>query len=407
MRIIITLLCLLVSFSSLSQEITYTEQIKTKKKDGFFKNLYNDFFKYGTFYIAGDVSNSYETQRKDYFIRTDPDDLYAIPQVVDQTVYHPNDYRIGIGFRKLARFDYEVKPGNFWTGNNKIEKQTALSAPTSAVKGFEYLVHYEKERQRGEEFINERYFLRHTGKYHIAKIEKRTNGNVGFEYVSGEVRARLPIGRKFSISAGAIYRTHQKAYGYNPIEIWLNETNEDGSTANYWYTLGYEYDYTDHYTSYNSDGQIFYDWIWRNPEGEIVAYGDRDFRDRVMPDLMNRYNNAIFDTLDPYAEVAPIIGMDVYHYKSKFWLHAYANWILPHHKYLKGDSDFNYLNRNNWGKGGLIQDSEPEQWSDYNTGINLGWKLSKSLGIFIEGEYTKFWDQKIFNSSVGLNLTLR
>ena len=31
-------------------------------------------------------------------------------------------------------------------------------------------------------------------------------------------------GKKFSLSAGAIYRTHTKAYGYNPIEIWLNET---------------------------------------------------------------------------------------------------------------------------------------------------------------------------------------
>ena len=373
----------------------------------FFKDLYDDFFKYGTFYVAGDVNNSYETQRKDYFIRTDPNDLYAIPQVIDETVYHPFDYRIGIGFRKLARFDYEVKPGNFWTGDDKIEKQTALSAPTSAIKGFEYLIHYEKQRQRGEEFINERYFLRHTGKYHIAKVEKRTQGNVGFEYLSGEVRARLPLGKKFSISAGAIYRTHQRAYGYNPVEIWLNELDENGNVANYWYTLGYEYDYTDHYTSYNSDGNIFYDWIWRDSAGEIVAYGDRDFRDRIMPGLLNRYNDEVFDGLDPYAEIAPIIGADLYHYKSKFWLHAYANWILPYHKYLKGDDDFTYLNRDNWGNGGLIEGSEPEQWSDYNAGVNLGWKLSKSLGVFIEGEYIKFWDQKIFNSSVGLNLTLR
>jgi hypothetical protein len=392
MRILLITLMLLLSSNANAQ---------------FFKDIYDDFFKYGTFYVAGDINNSYETQRKDYFIRTDPDDLYAIPQVIDETVYHPFDYRIGIGFRKLARFDYEVKPGNFWTGNDEIEKQTALSAPTSAVKGFEYLIHYEKQRQRGEEFINERYFLRHTGKYHIAKVEKRTQGNVGFEYLSGEVRARLPLGKKFSISAGAIYRTHQRAYGYNPVEIWLNELDENGNVANYWYTLGYEYDYTDHYTSYNSDGNIFYDWIWRDPAGEIVAYGDRDFRDRVMPGLLNRYNDEIFDGLDPYAEIAPIVGADLYHYKSKFWLHAYANWILPYHKYLKGDDDFTYLNRDNWGNGGLVDGSEPEQWSDYNAGINLGWKLSKSLGVFIEGEYIKFWDQKIFNSSVGLNLTLR
>ena len=34
------------------------------------------------------------------------------------------------------------------------------------------------------------------------------------------------------------------------------------------------------------------------PAGEIVAYGDRDFRDRVMPGLLNRYNDEVFDGLD-------------------------------------------------------------------------------------------------------------
>jgi len=398
MRQLLIIVLLLSNIAVFAQE---------KEKKNFFKSVYDDFFKYSTFYVAGDAGNSYETSRKNYFIRTDPDDLYAIPQVVDETVYHPFDYRVGFGVRKLARFGYEKKPGNFWTGNDKIEKQTALSAPTSAVKGFEYLIHWEKERQRGEEFINSRYFLRHTGDYHIAKVEQREQGNVDFKYLSGEVRARLPIGKKFSLSAGAIYRTHQKAYGYNPIEIWLNETNEDGSTANYWYTLGYEYGYTDHYYTTTVDGQQINDWVWKNPNGEIVAYGDRDFRDRVMPDLMNQYNNEIYDGLDPYSEIAPIVGMDFYHYKSNFWIHAYANWILPYHEYLTGDSDFNYLNRNNWGAGGLIQDSEPEQWSDYNAGIMFGWKIGKSLGVFIEGEYTKFWDSEIFNSNVGLNITLR
>ena len=53
--------------------------------------------------------------------------------------------------------------------------------------------------------------------------------------------------------------------------------------VNPWYSLGYNYGYTDEFTSYTNEdtGDVFYDWIWRNPEGEIVAYGDRDFRDRV------------------------------------------------------------------------------------------------------------------------------
>jgi len=414
MKKLLLILCMLVSFSSLAQndEITYTEAIKEKKNSTFFKDLYKDFLKYGTFYAAGNIGSAYETQRPDFFVRTDPDNLYAIPDVVDQTVYHPFDYRYGIGIRKLARFDYEVKGNNFYNGIGEDENNVGLSAPTAAVEGLEYLVHYEKERKRGEEWINSRFFVRHTGDYHIVKLEQREQGNIGFKYQSAEARARLPIGKKFSISAGAIYRTHEKAYGYNPIEIWLNETDDNGLAANPWYTLGYEYGYYDtYYTAYyyDQDGNYvqFPAWFWMDENDVLVAHTDEVFRDEVFPDLMNRYNNDIWDTLDPYGEIAPIIGADFYHFKNKFWLHAYANWILPYHKYLKGDEDFSYLNRDNWGKGGLRQDSTPEQWSDYQAGLMFGWKVGKMVGVFVEGEYTKFWDSEIYHTNFGINITLR
>ncbi len=385
----------------------------------FFKEIYEDFLKYGTVYAAGDIRNAYENSRKDYFVaRPDDGDLYAIPRVIDVTEYYDFDYRIGFGIRKLARFDYEVKPGNFWTGNQIIEKQGALSAPTSAVKGFEYLFHWEKQRLRDEVFTNKRYFLRHTGKYHIVKIESREQGNVGFQYSSAEVRGRLPIGKKFSISAGLMARTHETAYGYNPVEIWLNETEEwtnpqTGEVieypANPWYSLGYEYGYSDHPTTYvdETTGEEMFDYIWKDEDGTIVAYSDIDFRNGVFGDLMNRYNNEIWDELDAFAVISPVIGADFYHYKNNFWVHAYANWLPGYHKYISGDVDFSYMNRNNWGKGGLVKDSEPEQWEDYQAGINFGWKVGKNLGIFIDGEYTKFWDTKIFNSTFGINYTFR
>ena len=396
MRILLTTLMLLL-YSSVNAQ--------------FLEDVYKDFLKYGTFYVAGNVSNAYDTQEASYFIRTDPDNLYAIPTVLDNTVHHPFDYRYGIGIRKLARFDYEVKPGNFWTGDSNIEKQTALSAPTSAIKGFEYLIHYEKERERGEEFINTRYFLRHTGKYHIVKVEQRSQGNVDFKYKSAEVRGRLPIGNKFSVSAGVIYRTHEKAYGYNPVEVWLNETKNNGNALNPWYTLGFEYGYTDHYTSYDmDDADTVYDWIWMDEDNNVVAYGDKDFRDRVMPGLLNRYNNEIWDTLPSYGEIAPIIGADLYHYKSKFWLHSYANWILPYHKYIKGAEEYSYLHRNGWetqGHNQMHAEGEGDQWDDFQAGLVFGWKLSKSIGVFIEGEYTKFWDSRIYNTNFGINLTFK
>jgi len=373
-----------------------------------FKKIYKEVFKYSSIYVAGNASNSYETTRKDYFVRPPEDgNLYAVPEVVDVTEYFPYDYRFGFGIRKLARFGYENKP-NFYNGT---ENNVALAAPTAAIKGFEYLIHYEKERQRGEEFVNSRYFIRHTGKYHILKAEQREAGNVGFKYQSAEARLRLPIGKKFSISAGAIYRTHEQAFGYNPIEIWLNETqtiNGQEYPSNYWYELGFLYGYDDiYYTEEDEFGNERSDWYWIDPAGNRVADSDLEFRNTVFGDLMLQYNNEQWDMLDAFGEIAPIVGFDFYHYQNNFWMHVYGNWILPHHRYIQGDTDFSYLNRNNWGKGGLRQDSEYEQWSDYQAGMMFGWKLWKSFGIFAEGEYTKFWDREIFNTNVGLNITLK
>ena len=242
----------------------------------------------------------------------------------------------------------------------------------------------------------------------MVKLESRAQGKVDFKYKSAEVRAKLPIGKKFSVSAGAMYRTHERPYGYNPVEIWLNETNESGQIVNPWYTLGFMYGYDDvYYTQQDQFGNEISDWYWIDEEGTIVANTDLEFRDTVFAELMNRYNHEVWDGLDAFGVLSPVIGFDYYHYKNNFWLHAYGSYLLPYHKYVKGDEDFSYLNRNNWGLGGLVQDSELEQWEDYQAGIVFGWKLSKSIGLFVEGEYTKFWDSKIYNGSVGLNITLK
>ena len=409
MKNILTLIFILVTFNVHSQVIDYDKKLENKitrdyKVKKFFKNIYNNVFRYATVYVAGDIGNAYETPYPDYFIRTNPDDLYAVPQVVDETVYHPFDYRAGFGIRKLARFDYEIKGNNYYDGTENLK---ALSSPTAAVKGFEYLLHWEKQRQRSDVFTNSRYFLRHTGKYHIIKVEQREVGNVDFKYQSAEVRARLPIGKKFSVSAGVIARTHQKAFGYNPIELWLNEVDEDGNPVNYWYTLGFDYGYDDwFYSSTDENGNDFYDWYWTNPNGDIIAWTDRQFRDLVFGQLMNRFNQERWAELDAFAEYAPIVGFDFYHYKSKFWVHSYANWILPYHKYFRGNVDFSYLHRDSWGLGGHNNQLPGKQWSDYQGGLIVGWKISKTIGIFFEGEYTKFWDSEIYNSSVGLNVRL-
>ena len=134
----------------------------------------------------------------------------------------------------------------------------------------------------GREFDNSRYFLKHTGKYHIVKAESREVGRINLKYQSAETRARLPIGKKFSISAGAIFRTHDRPYGYNPIEIWLNETDATGNVLNPWYTLGYQYGYDDViYTQTTENGDTTSDWCWVDPDGNEVAHSDLSFRENV------------------------------------------------------------------------------------------------------------------------------
>lgn len=392
------LLCLLLLVSS---------QIKAQNKaQNFVNSLYKDFLKYGTIYGAGEVRNSVEAPYPTYVVRTNENgSLYDIPRVEDNTIKYPFDYRYGFGIRKLARFDYERKPKNYYDGT---EDQLVFTAPSSAIQGLEYQFHKEWERWMGREFDNSRYFLKHTGKYHIVKAESRKVDRINLKYQSAETRARLPIGKKFSISAGAIFRTHDRPYGYNPIEIWLNETDDTGNAVNPWYTLGYQYGYNDiFYTQTTANGDTTQDWCWVDPNGNEVAHSDLAFRENVYPLLMNRYNNEIWSQLSRFGEIAPVIGFDFYHYESKFWLHAYANWILPYHHYVMGDEDFSYLHRDNWGKGGHNNLLEGKQWSDYNFGANLGWKVGKNLGIFVEGEYSKMWDSQLYQTTFGLNYTFR
>jgi hypothetical protein len=121
MRQLLTIVLLLSTITVFSQE-----------KKNLFKSIYEDFFKYSTFYIAGDIENPKE-EVKDYFVRTNPDGgLYDIPVVVDGTDYYDFDYRYGFGVRKLARFDYEFKGKHYYDGT---ESSVGLAATNSSFLG--------------------------------------------------------------------------------------------------------------------------------------------------------------------------------------------------------------------------------------------------------------------------------
>ena len=73
----------------------------------------------------------------------------------------------------------------------------------------------------------------------------------------------------------------------------------------------------------------------------------------------------------------------------------------------QGRVPLSYLYRNDWDQYGLADAATGEQWLDFQAGANLGLKLTKSIGLFAEGEYTRMWDSKFFITTFGINFTFR
>ena len=111
--------------------------------------------------------------------------------------------------------------------------------------------------------------------------------------------------------------------------------------------------------------------------------------------VVNRYNREQIALINDQGTVSAVIGLDLYHYQKNNWLHAWVS-VLPYHQQLWGNEDFGYLLHNN-----------NEQWLDYSAGLVAGWKITKNLGIFVESNYTKFWDREIYQAKAGLNFQFR
>jgi len=46
------------------------------------------------------------------------------------------------------------------------------------------------------------------------------------------------------------------------------------------------------------------------------------------------------------------------------------------------------------------------QWIDYSGGLIFGHRFNKSLGVFLEGKYNKYWNRNWHDFSVGINYVI-
>ena len=128
MRLIAALVFLMFSFTAEAQFLKKT-------------------FKFATLYTAFSGNNSVSDV-----------DVYSVangPLQVD-VIETPFDYSLTAGVRKIARFSYENRANNFYSGN---EQSYSDAATIGKVKGFEFLFQGSYQRQQGVQFLNQDHFL--------------------------------------------------------------------------------------------------------------------------------------------------------------------------------------------------------------------------------------------------------
>ena len=314
------------------------------------------FFKYSTFYTSMSMNTS----------MIENQDFIAIDKGYEETTQiNPYDYNLTIGIRKIARFDYEQKIKTWYYGT---EKSVGDNTTIGNNIGWEYLFNFSFIRNRGEKFNSQDFWIRHLGNKLVTKIQYKDNQRVNLKYTAVDSRYRLSKGR-FDFTLGACARTHP-VYGVSPIEeFWV-------SGENTFQELAEDFGYSTQY--------VQGDWHWFK-EDELIATSNDEFYNHYFGNAVASYNDEELDKLGMVTEVSLVLGVAYYKYSKFFWLHSWVN-LLPYHY---GVNEYSYDYNNN-----------P---IDFDLGLIAGWKLTKSLGIFVEGTYTSFWDKKVYESKVGFN----
>ena len=307
----------------------------------------DNFLKYSTFYTSVSVQSPFEPKQQFDFDQ----DLGTFVETTEEV---EGSYNISFGIRKLARFKYQAKGKNFYDGS---EKNLSDVATIGNVSGWEYLVKYSAIRSFGEEFVDTESWVRYLGDNFVVKGTYANFGLEDLEFAQLDVRWRKPLGQSWNFTAGGNFRGHP-AYGLFPFNDWLAGSNGQ------WWTLAYEYGYTDEYwfEDFNDNGiqdpGEFGSYEWYDEDGELIAETDDEFYEYY------------------------------YLYDRKYWVHGWAS-ILP---ISKGLTDYSFI----YESGDI----------DFDIGLVAGYKFDKSFGVFGEARYLRYWSIDSYELKIGLNYTV-
>ena len=315
-----------------------------------------DFFKYATFYTSMSMNTSM-VENQDYI---------AINKgYEDITQVNDFDYNLTLGLRKIARVDYEYKVKTWYYGT---EKAVADNVTIGNALGWEYLFNYSFIRNRGDKYNNSDFWLRYLGKSCVTKIQMKNDEQRDLEFTSLDTRFRVTKG-PLDFTFGLVGRNHP-VYHINPIEdFWVSGESSFQELAE---DFGYS-------TQFVQGG-----WNWFN-DGELIATSNDEFFKHYFGSAIANYNQEQLNALGSVYELSIAIGASYYKYQKNVWLHTWAN-ILPFH-YGLNEYSYEY-------EGSKI---------DIDAGIVAGLRITKNLGVFVEGTYMKYWEKPIYECKFGFN----
>jgi len=337
----------------------------------------DNFLKYSTFYSSISLQAPFEPQQKFNF---DPE----LGTFVETTEEVEGSYNVSFGIRKLARFKYQAKKGNFYDGT---EKELSDVATIGAVSGWEYLVKFSAIRSFGEEFVASESWVRFLGDNFVIKGSYAKFGLRDLEFGQLDVRYRKPFGLSWNFTAGGDVRGHP-AYGLFPFNDWLADS--DGQ----WWNLAYDYGYEDEYYfhDHNQNGVQDEgepgDYEWFDENGDLIAETDGEFYEYYYGDLIALYNEEQVDLLGWQYESSLVIGIDYYLYEKKYWVHGWAS-VMP---FSLGHTEHSFK----YDKGDI----------DFDLGLVAGWKFNRNFGVFGEGRYLRYFGIDAYEVKVGVNYTI-
>jgi len=107
---------------------------------------------------------------------------------------------------------------------------------------------------------------------------------------------------------------------------------------------------------------------------------------------IDEYNQRELKAMGLQQELSTVLGIAYYTYIPKFWIHGWVD-VLPYHH---GLSEYSYVD----------MDIEDKEVLDFDTGLIFGTKITKRLGLFIEGRYQRYWNIDNYELKTGINYSI-